>query len=40
MVILGPRPIAITKQIGVDLIHFGSMIVTNMAIGMVAPPIG
>lgn len=40
MVILGPMLIAIARQYGVDPIHFGSMIVTNVAIGMAAPPIG
>lgn len=40
MVILGPMLIAIAKQYAVDPIHFGSMIVTNVAIGMAAPPIG
>jgi C4-dicarboxylate transporter DctM subunit len=40
MVILGPMLIAISRQYGVDPIHFGSMIVTNVAIGMAAPPIG
>ncbi|MBS0437661.1 MAG: TRAP transporter large permease [Proteobacteria bacterium] len=40
MVILGPLLIAIAKQLGVDPIHFGAIIVTNVAIGMAAPPIG
>jgi tripartite ATP-independent transporter DctM subunit len=40
MVILGPMLIAISRQYGVDPIHFGSMIVTNVSIGMAAPPIG
>lgn len=40
MVILGPMLIAIGRQYGVDPIHFGSMIVTNVSIGMAAPPIG
>ena len=40
MVILGPMLIAIANQFGIDPIHFGSMIVTNVAIGMAAPPIG
>ena len=40
MVILGPMLIAIASQFGVDPIHFGAMIVTNVAIGMAAPPIG
>lgn len=40
MVILGPLLIAIATRFGVDPIHFGAMIVTNVAIGMAAPPIG
>lgn len=40
MVILGPVLIAIAAKFGVDPIHFGAMIVTNVAIGMAAPPIG
>jgi len=40
MVILGPTLIAIGNQFGVDPIHFGAMIVTNVAIGMASPPIG
>jgi C4-dicarboxylate transporter DctM subunit len=40
MVILGPMLISIANQFGVDPIHFGAMIVTNVAIGMAAPPIG
>ncbi len=40
MVILGPLLIAIAAKFGVDPIHFGAMIVTNVAIGMAAPPVG
>ncbi|MGD9802364.1 MAG: TRAP transporter large permease [Hyphomicrobiaceae bacterium] len=40
MVILGPMLIAIGHKFGVDPIQFGAMIVTNVAIGMAAPPIG
>ena len=40
MVIMGPMLMAIAGQYGVDPIHFGAMIVTNVAIGMAAPPIG
>jgi tripartite ATP-independent transporter DctM subunit len=40
MVILGPMLIAIAAKFGVDPIHFGAIIVTNVAIGMAAPPIG
>ncbi len=37
---LGPLLIAIGNGFGVDPIHFGAIIVTNVAIGMAAPPIG
>jgi C4-dicarboxylate transporter, DctM subunit len=40
MVIMGPMLISIANQFGVDPIHFGAMIVTNVAIGMAMPPIG
>lgn len=40
MVIFGPMLIAIANQFGVDPIHFGAIIVTNVAIGMAAPPVG
>jgi C4-dicarboxylate transporter DctM subunit len=40
MVILGPMLIAIGTRFGVDPIHLGAIIVTNVAIGMAAPPIG
>ena len=40
MVILGPMLIAIGTRFGVDPIHLGAMMVTNVAIGMAAPPIG
>ncbi|WP_424811042.1 TRAP transporter large permease [Roseococcus sp. YIM B11640] len=40
MVVLGPMLIAIAQRFGVDPVHFGAIIVTNVAIGMAAPPIG
>ncbi|MFC7539551.1 TRAP transporter large permease subunit [Siccirubricoccus deserti] len=40
MVILGPMLIAIATRFGVDPVHFGAIIVTNVSIGMAAPPIG
>ena len=40
VVIFGPMLIAIANQFGVDPIHFGAIIVTNVAIGMAAPPVG
>jgi C4-dicarboxylate transporter DctM subunit len=40
MIILGPMLIEIATKFGVDPIQFGAMIVTTVAIGMAAPPIG
>jgi C4-dicarboxylate transporter DctM subunit len=40
MVIFGPMLIGIANQFGVDPIHFGAIVVSNVAIGMAAPPIG
>jgi C4-dicarboxylate transporter DctM subunit len=40
MVILGPMLIAIANRFGIDPLHFGAIIVTNVSIGMAAPPIG
>ena len=40
MVVFGPLLIAISNSFSIDPIHFGAIIVTNVAIGMAAPPIG
>ena len=40
MVIFGPMLIQIANQFGLDPIHFGAIIVTNVAIGMASPPVG
>ena len=40
MVVLGPMLIAIANRFGVDPVHFGAIIVTNVSIGMASPPIG
>ncbi len=40
MVVMGPLLIAIANRFAIDPIHFGAIIVTNVAIGMAAPPIG
>lgn len=40
MVILGPLLMVLAATYGVDPIHFGAIIVTNVAIGMAAPPVG
>lgn len=40
MVVLGPLLIEIANNFQIDPIHFGTIIVTNVAIGMAAPPVG
>ena len=40
MVVLGPLLIAIANTFAINPIHFGTIIVTNVSIGMAAPPIG
>lgn len=40
MVVFGTMLMAISSAFSVDPIHFGTIIVTNVAIGMAAPPIG
>lgn len=40
MVILAPLLAPIASRLGVDLIHFGIIMMTNLAIGMMTPPVG
>lgn len=40
LVILGPLMIETARQYAVDPIHFGAIVVVNMAIGMAVPPMG
>ncbi|MCG8551891.1 MAG: TRAP transporter large permease subunit, partial [Desulfobacterales bacterium] len=40
IVILTPILLPIVKQVGVDPIHFGIIMVVNLAIGFVTPPVG
>lgn len=40
MLILGPVLISIANQYGVDPVHFGAVIVTNVSLGMATPPVG
>lgn len=40
MIVFGSMLMAIASAYGVDPIHFGTIIVTNIAIGMASPPIG
>lgn len=40
IVILAPILVPIVSAAGIDLVHFGVIMVVNLAIGMVTPPIG
>ena len=40
MVILAPLLAPIASQLGINLIHFGIIMMTNLAIGMMTPPVG
>jgi C4-dicarboxylate transporter, DctM subunit len=40
LIILIPILMPIVNALGLDLVHFGVMVVVNLAIGMVTPPVG
>lgn len=40
IIILGPILVPIAVQYGIDPIHFGIVMIVNLAIGMITPPIG
>ncbi len=40
MVILVPIFIPLAQQVGIDLIHFGLVVVMNLMIGLITPPVG
>jgi len=40
LIILGPVLIPIMQSLGVDLVHFGVVMVVNLAIGTIHPPVG
>lgn len=40
IIILGPIFLPLLQQANIDLIHFGVVMVANMAIGMITPPLG
>lgn len=40
IVILAPMLLAITKQLGMDPVHFGIIMCVNLAIGYITPPLG
>lgn len=40
MVILAPLLAPVASQLGIDLVHFGIIMMSNLAIGMMTPPVG
>lgn len=40
MVILAPLLAPVASTLGIDMVHFGIIMMTNLAIGMVTPPVG
>lgn len=40
MVMFGPILIPMAAQFGIDPLHFGTIVVVNLAIGLVTPPVG
>ncbi|MBU2889134.1 TRAP transporter large permease [Celeribacter halophilus] len=40
IIILGPLMMPIAEQIGVDPVHFGIIMLVNLSIGMLTPPVG
>jgi tripartite ATP-independent transporter DctM subunit len=40
MLVIVPLLIPLVQQLGIDLVHFGVVVVLNLMIGMTAPPVG
>jgi C4-dicarboxylate transporter DctM subunit len=40
LLVLVPMLLPAARALGVDLVHFGVMVVVNMMVGMVTPPFG
>ena len=40
LIILAPLLYPVAESLGIDLVHFGVMMVANIAIGMFSPPFG
>lgn len=40
MIIFVPVLLPLVKQVGIDLIHFGLVVVLNLMIGLLTPPVG
>jgi len=39
-VIITPILVAVAQQIGMDLVHLGVMVVFNLVVGIITPPVG
>jgi TRAP-type C4-dicarboxylate transport system permease large subunit len=40
LIILAPVLAPVAEQLGIDPVHFGLVMIVNLAIGMVTPPVG
>jgi len=40
ILILTPILLPVVKMVGVDPVHFGMIMITNLAIGLISPPVG
>jgi tripartite ATP-independent transporter DctM subunit len=40
LIILGPVLIPVVQSLGIDLVHFGVVLVVNLCIGTITPPVG
>lgn len=40
IIILSPILIPVVTAVGIDLVHFGIIMVVNLAIGFITPPLG
>ncbi len=40
LIILGPVLIPLVQSLGIDLVHFGVLLVVNLCIGTITPPVG
>jgi len=40
MIIFVPVLLPLVKQVGIDLVHFGLVVVLNLMIGLLTPPVG
>ena len=40
ILILTPILLPVVKMVGIDPVHFGMIMITNLAIGLISPPVG